>query len=186
MRRAHLRKLYLFGDLLTEVYGYARSRKVVWAGFAALAFATFLSWFVLNLNPAPGWPNQEAYEKVFGQSWRIAVASLLAFWAGEFTNSFIMAKMKVWTSGRMLWARTIGSTVVGEVVDSLLFYPIAFLGIWPTELVIKVLITNYAIKVLWEVLMTPITYRAVAFLKRTESEDYFDRTTKFNPFSLKT
>ncbi len=177
---------YLFGDILTEVYGYARSRKVVWAGFSALAFTTFFAWFVLKLNPAPGWGDQAAYEKVFGSSWRIALASLLAFWAGEFANSFVLAKLKVRTAGKMLWMRTIGSTIIGELVDSAIFYPLAFLGLWETDLVIKVLLTNYSIKVLWEVFMTPVTYRAVAFLKRAENEDYFDRATKFNPFSLRT
>lgn len=176
---------YLFGDILTEVYGYARSRKVVWAGFGALAFASFYSWFILHLPPAPGWGHQPAYETVFGSTPRIVFASLFAFWAGEFVNSFTLAKLKVATGGRKLWMRTIGSTIVGEAVDSALFFPIAFFGTWSGPMLLEVLLTNYAIKVLWEVAMTPITYRVVAFLKRTEHEDYFDRDTNFNPFSLK-
>jgi uncharacterized integral membrane protein (TIGR00697 family) len=177
---------YLFGDVLTEVYGYARARKVVWAGFGALAFASFMSAVILAFPPAPGWPHQAAYEAVFGGTPRIVLASLVAYFCGEFCNSYVLAKMKVRTGGRFLWARTIGSTIVGEAVDSLVFYPVAFLGAWENDLVVRVMITNYAIKVLWEAVMTPATYRVVNFLKRAESEDYFDRTTDFTPFSLET
>jgi uncharacterized integral membrane protein (TIGR00697 family) len=177
---------YIFGDILTEVYGYARSRKVVWAGFAAMTFASFMSWFILKLPPAQGWNEQAAFTTVFGSTWRIVVASLVAYFVGEFLNSFTLAKMKIWTQGRHLWSRIIGSTVVGELVDSVIFYPLAFLGIWPTDLVIQVTLSNYVIKVVWEVIMTPITYRVVAFLKRTESEDYYDYDTNFTPFSLRT
>jgi uncharacterized integral membrane protein (TIGR00697 family) len=177
---------YIFGDVLTEVYGYARARKVVWAGFAALGFASFMSWATLAFPPAPGWPHQAAYETVFGGTPRIVLASLVAYFSGEFCNSYVLAKLKLVTSGRLLWSRTIGSTIVGEAVDSLIFYPLAFLGVWPNELVVRVMITNYLLKVLWEVVMTPFTYRIVNFLKRAESEDYFDRTTDFTPFSLRT
>lgn len=177
---------YVFGDILTEVYGYARARKVVWAGFGALIFASIMSTVIVKLPPASTWPNQQVYETVFGQTPRIALASLVAFWMGEFTNSFVLAKMKIWTRGRMLWTRTIGSTIAGEAVDSLVFYPLAFLGWWPTELVFKVMATNYALKVAWEVILTPITYKVVGFLKRAEHEDYFDRDTNFTPFSLST
>ena len=177
---------YIFGDVLTEVYGYARARKVVWAGFAALAFASFMSWATLAFPPAAGWPHQAAYETVFGGTPRIVAASLVAYFSGEFCNSFVLAKLKLVTSGRLLWSRTIGSTIVGEAVDSVIFYPLAFLGVWPNDLVVRVMITNYLLKVLWEVLMTPFTYRIVNFLKRAESEDYFDRTTDFTPFSLRT
>jgi uncharacterized integral membrane protein (TIGR00697 family) len=177
---------YLFGDVLTEVYGYARARKVVWAGFGALAFASFMSAVILAFPPAPGWPHQAAYEAVFGGTPRIVLASLVAYFCGEFCNSYVLAKMKVRTGGRFLWARTIGSTIVGEAVDSLVFYPVAFLGAWEKDLVVRVMVTNYAIKVLWEAVMTPVTYRVVNFLKRAESEDYFDRTTDFTPFSLET
>jgi hypothetical protein len=177
---------YLFGDILTEVYGYARARRVVWAGFAAMAFASFMAAVVVAFPPAPGWPHQSAYETVFGSTWRIMTASLVAFWSGEFCNSYVLAKMKVRSSGRRLYQRTIGSTVVGEAVDSLIFYHVAFLGAWPHRQLVTVMITNYVLKVLWEVLATPLTYRIVAALKRAESEDYFDRDTDFNPFSLET
>jgi uncharacterized integral membrane protein (TIGR00697 family) len=177
---------YLFGDILTEVYGYARSRKVLWAGFAALAFASFMSWVVLSLPPAARWTDQAAMERVFGSSWRIVVASTVGFFAGEFVNSYTLAKLKLLTRGRFLWTRTIGSTIAGEAADSVLFYPIAFLGIWTTDRVIQVLAANYCLKVLWEVLATPLTYRAVGFLKRAEHEDYYDYNTDFSPFSLET
>jgi hypothetical protein len=175
---------YLFGDILTEVYGYARSRRVIWSGFAALAFASFMSWIVRILPPDPGWPNQQAYDLMFGSTPRIVFASLTAFWAGEFMNSYVLAKLKVRTNGRFLWVRTIGSTIIGEGVDSLIFYPIAFLGTWSASLLVEVMISNYFIKVGWEALATPLTYKVVRFLKRAESEDYYDRATNFNPFTL--
>src|SRR6185369_17631458 len=150
---------YVFGDVLTEVYGYARARKVVWAGFGALAFASFMSWAVLAFPPAPGWPHQAAYETVFGGTPRIALASLVAYFCGEFCNSYVLAKMKIRTEGKFLWMRTIGSTIVGEAVDSLIFYPLAFGGIWPQEQVIAVMMSNYMLKVGWEVVNTPFTYR---------------------------
>lgn len=177
---------YLFGDILTEVYGYARSRKVIWAGFAALVFASLMSFAVVSLPAAASMsPEQQAaVNLIFGQTWRIVAASLLAFWLGEFVNSFVLAKMKLLTNGKYLWTRTIGSTFAGEAVDSLIFYPVAFLGTWSTEQVISVMIGNYFIKVLWEVVATPITYRIVGFLKRAEHEDYFDRRTDFNPFNI--
>jgi hypothetical protein len=176
---------YFFGDILTEVYGYARSRRVVWAGFAALAFMTFMSWFVVHLPPAAGWNGQAAYESVFGGTWRIVGASLVAYCAGEFSNSFTLAKLKIMTQGRLLWVRTIGSTAIGEAVDSLIFYPLAFYGIWPTELVIQVMISNYLVKVAWEAFATPLTYKVVGFLKKAEQEDYYDYDTNFTPFSIK-
>lgn len=176
---------YIFGDVLTEVYGYARDRRVVWAGFAALIFASFMSAFIVYLPPSEGWPHQQAYDVAFGQTWRIAFASLIAFWCGSFSNSYVMAKMKVWSEGKHLWKRTVGSTIVGEAVDSIIFYPLAFAGAWESELVVKVLITNYVLKVLWEALMTPFTYRIVAFLKAREHEDYFDYDTNFTPFSVR-
>ena len=175
---------YIFNDVLTEVYGYARARKVVWAGFGAIIFASFMSWVVVTLPPAMGWNDQGAYEVVFGQTPRIVFASLTAFFVGEFANSFVLAKMKVKTSGRHLWARTIGSTVVGEGVDSLVFYPVAFLGVWENNLVLTVMMSNYVIKVLWEAIVTPVTYQVVGFLKRAEQEDYYDVDTDFTPFSI--
>jgi queuosine precursor transporter len=179
---------YLFGDVLTEVYGYARSRRVIWAGFGALIFAAFMSWVVVKIPPAPDWPHQKSYEVIFGSTPRIVFASLVAFCAGEFANSFVLAKMKILTKGRRLWTRTIGSTAVGEIVDSMIFYPLAFLGAegWPTERVIQVTLGNYAVKVLVEVVATPLTYWIVNFLKRAEKEDYYDRDTNFTPFTLET
>lgn len=175
---------YVFGDVLTEVYGYARSRRVVWAGFGALLLAALMSWVVVGLPPAEGWQGQEHLAAVFGQTPRIVLASLCGYFCGEFANSYVLARMKVWMEGRRLWARTIGSTVVGEGVDSLVFYPLAFWGVWPDDLVLKVMATNYVLKVLWEVVLTPVTYRVVAALKKAESEDYFDRDTNFSPFKI--
>ena len=177
---------YLFGDILTEVYGYARSRKVIWAGFGALIFASLMAWAVTSLPAAKTMSaeQQAAVNLIFGQTWRIVAASLTAFWLGEFVNSFVLAKMKLLTNGKYLWMRTIGSTFAGEAVDSLIFYPIAFLGTWSTEQVISVMIGNYFIKVLWEVVATPFTYWIVAYLKKAEHEDYFDRDTNFNPFTI--
>jgi len=177
---------YLFGDILTEVYGYARARRVVWAGFGALLFASLMSYVVVAMPPADSWPHQAAFEVAFGQTARIAIASLLAFWMGEFVNSYVLAKMKVFTQGKFLFGRTIGSTVAGEAVDSAVFYPLAFYGVWDTKLLITVMFSNYLLKVLWEVLATPFTYKFVNWLKKVENEDYFDDKTDFNPFTLKT
>ena len=177
---------YIFGDILTEVYGYARTRRVIWAGFAALGFASLMSWAVLALPPAPDWPHQAAYEVVYGQTPRIVAASLAAFWAGDFVNSYVLARLKVKTAGRFLWLRTIGSTVVGQGVDSLIFYPLAFLGEWPAPLVLAVMTSNFLVKVGVEAVMTPVTYQVVGFLKRAEQEDYYDRGTDFNPFKIET
>lgn len=179
---------YLFGDILTEVYGYARSRKVIWAGFGGLIFASLMAYVVTSLPSATTMsPAQiDALNLIFGQTPRIVAASLIAFWAGEFVNSFVIAKLKVLMAGRFLWIRTIGSTIFGEMADSIIFYPIAFFGTWSNEQLISVMIGNYFIKVLWEVLATPFTYLIVGFLKRAEHEDYYDRDTDFNPFSLET
>lgn len=179
---------YLFGDILTEVYGYARSRRVIWAGFGALIFASLMAFAVTSLPAAKTMSaeQQSAINLIFGQTPRIVAASLIAFWSGEFVNSFVLAKMKIFTAGRHLWTRTIGSTFAGEAVDSLIFYPVAFLGIWSNEQVLSVMIGNYFIKVLWEVLATPFTYKIVAFLKKAEHEDFYDKETNFNPFRLET
>jgi queuosine precursor transporter len=178
---------YVFGDILTEVYGYARSRRVIWAGFAGLAFASFMAWVVVSLPPAPFWKNQAAYEVAFGSAWRVALASMIAYFCGEFVNSFVLAKMKVWMQGRRLWMRTIGSTIFGEGVDSLLFYPLAFwgTGIIPDEALPKVMLAQFVAKVAVEALFTPMTYAIVGFLKRAENEDHYDRDTHFTPFTLK-
>lgn len=177
---------YVFGDILTEVYGYARARRVVWAGFAALAFASLMAWVVVQLPPAAGWTNQPAYETIFGATPRIVAASLIAFWAGEFVNAYVLARMKVMTQGRGLGARMIGSTGIGQGVDTLIFYPVAFYGVWSNELLLAVMGANYLLKVGWEIVALPVTYRVVKWLKRVEHEDYFDRRTDFNPFTLKT
>jgi uncharacterized integral membrane protein (TIGR00697 family) len=179
---------YVFGDILTEVYGYKRARRVIWAGFAGLAFAAFMAWVVVALPPAPFWQNQAAYETAFGTAWRIAAASMVAYFCGEFANSFVLAKMKILTAGKWLWTRTIGSTVVGEAVDSALFYPLAFYGtgIIPDDKLPMVMLAQFITKVGVEVAFTPITYKIVGALKRAEQEDYYDRDTNFTPFSLKT
>ena len=179
---------YVFGDILTEVYGYARSRRVIWAGFGGLAFAALMAWVVVALPPAPFWKNQAAYEIAFGSTWRIALASLIGFACGEFVNSYVLAKMKIATRGRWLWTRTIGSTIFGEGVDSLLFYPLAFWGsdLIPDERLPQIMLVQFVSKVGVEVLCTPLTYLVVGALKRAEHEDYYDRHTDFNPFSLKT
>lgn len=174
---------YVIGDVLTEVYGYAKARRVIWTGFGALTFMAFMSFVVVAMPPADSWTGQAAYEEVFGSTWRIVVASITAFWAGEFVNSFVMAKMKILTKGRALWSRTIGSTFVGQGVDSLIFYPIAFLGIWTTQDVLTVIVTNWALKVLWEAALTPVTYVVVNKLKAAEGVDLFDLDTDFSPFA---
>ena len=176
---------YIIGDVLTEVYGYANARRVIWTGFAALLFMAFMAAVVVALPPAAGWPGQEAYEFVFGNSWRIVLASMVAFWAGEFANSFVLARMKVWTRGRLLWTRTIGSTIVGQGLDSLIFYPLAFYGLagWPIEQLWQVVISQWLIKTAWEALLTPVTYLVVGFLKRREGVEVFDTDTDFSPFA---
>ncbi len=194
---------YVIGDILTEIYGFARARRVIWTGFAAMIFLAFMSYVVVSLpafdywecagsgslemkgapDAVPGSICQQTYESVFGSTWRIVLASITAFWAGEFVNSYVMAKMKVWTKGKALWTRTIGSTVVGQGVDSLIFYPIAFYGIWSTEAVITVMITNWLLKVAWEAFLTPVTYVVVGKLKKAEGVDLYDTDTDFSPFA---
>ncbi len=173
---------YVLGDVLTEVYGYARARRVVWVGFAASVFAAGMAAVVVAMPPAADWNGQDALATVLGQAPRIFAASILAFWAGEFANAFVLARMKLWTGGRYLWTRTIGSTVVGQGVDTLIFYPLAFWGIWEPGLIVTVMITNYLLKVGWEVLLTPVTYHVVAGFKRAEGLDVYDRETDFTPF----
>jgi len=178
---------YVFGDILTEVYGYARARRVIWAGFAGLGFASFMAAVVVALPPAPFWVHQSAYEIAFGNTWRIVAASMIAYFCGEFVNSFVLAKMKILTNGKWLWTRTIGSTIAGEAVDSALFYPLAFYGagIIPDDKLLLVMFAQFIGKVAVEVVLTPVTYLIVGFLKRAEQEDYYDRRTEFNPFTLK-
>ncbi len=180
---------YIFGDVLTEVYGYARARKVIWAGFGAMLFATGMAWVIVHLPPSPNEPFntivQPAIETIFGNTWRIVCASIIAFWAGDFVNSYVMAKMKILTQGRWLWTRTIGSTVLGQGVDSMLFYPLAFMGIWTFDTLLGVVVFNWIFKITVEIVMTPVTYVVVNKLKRAENEDYLDVATDFTPFSLK-
>lgn len=180
---------YIFGDILTEVYGYARARKVIWAGFGAMIFYVVMSYVVIHMPPNPAEEYnkviQPALEVCFGNGWRIVLASMLAFWSGDFVNSYVLAKMKLLTGGRLLWTRTIGSTLAGQLVDSLIFYPLAFAGLWKTQTLVAVIAFNWVFKVLVEVVLTPVTYLVVGALKRAEKEDYFDRYTDFTPFSLR-
>ena len=173
---------YVIGDILTEVYGYARARRCIWAGFGALLFMAFMAWVVVKLPPADNWEGQAAYEQVFGQVPRIVFASIIAFWAGEFVNAYVLARMKIWTRGKHLWSRTIGSTVVGQGVDSLLFYPLAFYGVWDNQTLLIVLATQWVLKVGWEAILTPVTYLVVGWLKRREGIDVYDEGTDFTPF----
>ena len=180
---------YIFGDVLVEVYGYRRSRRVIWTGFGC---AVLLSVMLAIVRVLPGdaqWladVGTVAFDGVLGTlaSGRIIAASLIAYFAGEFSNAYIMAKMKIWTEGRWLWTRTIASTLVGEFVDTLLFVCIAFLGVWPLDLVAKIIISNYLFKCGMEAALTPLTYRLVNFLKKAEGEDYYDYDTDFNPFKM--
>jgi len=176
---------YFFGDVLTEVYGYGRDRRVVWAGFGALVFAAIMTTTIVALPGASWWHNQGAVETIFGSTPRIVAGSMIAFWCGSFVNSYVLAKMKILTNGRFLWARAIGSTMCGELVDSVLFYTIAFYGTWDLSHLVAVTAAQYSFKVLWEILATPLTYWVVGFLKRAEHEDYYDRDTDFTPFSLR-
>ena len=178
---------YVFGDVLTEVYGYARARRVIWAGFAGLGFASFMATMVVALPPAPFWEHQRAYEIAFGAAWRVAASSMIAYFCGEFVNSYVLAKMKILTQGKWLWTRTIGSTIFGEAVDSMIFYPLAFwgAGVIPNEQLPSIMLAQFIGKVGVEVVFTPVTYKVVAFLKRVEHEDYYDRRTNFNPFAMK-
>ena len=180
---------YIFDDVLTEVYGYAHSRRAVWAGFFALIFAALMSTAIIYLPADPNEPFnvqlQPAIALVFGNTPRIFLASVVAFWAGDLANSYVLAKMKIITDGKWLWTRTIGSTVVGEGVDSLIFYPVAFAGIWTSATLVSVILTNWLFKVMVEVLFTPLTYKVINALKRAEGIDLYDSNTDFNPFTLK-
>lgn len=192
---------YIIGDIMTEVYGYANARRCVWMGFFALLFMAFMSYVVVAMPPAPGWglasgeyqvlgqtvqaPNQAAYESVFGSTWRIVAASVIAFWSGEFVNSFVLSKMKILTEGKHLWSRTIGSTIFGEGVDSALFYPIAFFGApgFTLKGILLLSLTQWIIKTLWEVVLTPVTYLIVGWLKSREGVEVFDTGIGYSPFA---
>jgi len=178
---------YLIDDVLTEVYGYARARRAIWAGFVALAFMALMEWTVVHLPVASGWTGQQAYERVFGSGWRIIVASMSAFFVGDFIESVVMAKLKIWSEGRHLWMRFWGSTIVGEGIDSLIFYPLAFYGMtdWPLGSLLIIMRNQFILKVSWEILLTPVTYAVVGWLKRKEGVDVFDIGTNFTPFTAK-
>ena len=180
---------YIFGDILTEGYGYAKARKVIWVGFVSMIFASVMAFIIINLPPATNEPHnqvlQPALELVFGSTWRIVLGSILGFWVGDFINAFVMAKVKVITNGKHLWFRTISSTIFGQAADSLIFYPIAFWGIWNTDTIVKVILFNFCFKVFVEIIMTPFTYAVVHVIKRRENIDHYDIKTDFNPFSLK-
>ena len=173
---------YIFGDVLTEVYGYARSRQIIWTGFAAEVLMAIAYAVVIALPPAPFWTHQAAFETVLGQVPRIVVGSIAGYLVGEFVNSFVLAKMKVWTKGRYLWSRTIGSTIAGEGVDTVFFILIAFGGVWPAGQLIITALSVYIFKVVYEILATPLTYLVVGFLKRHEGVDHYDIGTRFSPF----
>ncbi|HYZ83756.1 MAG TPA: queuosine precursor transporter, partial [Bryobacteraceae bacterium] len=175
---------YIFGDIFTEVYGYAASRKAIWSGFFASALLTGVSMIVVALPPAPDWKLQREYEIVLGFLPRLVVASLIAYWCGEFANSYVLAKMKVLTRGKHLWTRTIGSTVVGQLVDSVLVMVIAFAGVMPWSLLLTSMISGYVAKVAYEAAATPLTYLVVNAIKRAEGVDVLDEGTDFSPFKL--
>jgi conserved hypothetical integral membrane protein len=175
---------YMLGDVFTEVYGYKKMRRVIWLGFLANILMAAIFIIVSKLPAAEGWNNQKAYEAILGWVPRIVIASIIAYWVGEFVNSFILAKMKIFTKGRFLWMRTIGSTLVAEFLDSLIFCVIAFLGKVPSDLLFKIIISNYIFKVLIEILFTPITYWVANFLKKKEKIDTFDFQTNFSPFKI--
>ena len=173
---------YIFGDILTEVYGYRRSRRVIWIGFFCALLMSLTLGLIGLIKPASGWEFQEAYMRILGQTPRIVSASLIAYFAGEFSNSFVLAKMKILTKGKWLFTRTISSTIIGEGIDTVVFVVIAFLGVYSNSLVLLIIISNYIFKVSLEIIFTPLTYKIVGFLKRTEKVDWFDYRTNFNPF----
>ncbi|MDP1694207.1 MAG: queuosine precursor transporter [Candidatus Woesearchaeota archaeon] len=175
---------YIFGDILVEVYGYSHSRKIIWTGFFALISMSIIYWLVGLLPPAPGWENQEAYVAILGVVPRIVIASIIGFWVGEFSNAFVFAKLKVLTSGKHLWTRTIGSTIVGQGVDTTLFTFIGFFGIIPNRVLVAAILSGYIFKVVYEAVATPLTYKIVGFLKKREGIDHFDYKTSFNPFKF--
>ncbi len=176
---------YIFGDILTEVYGYRQNKKIIWLGFFCALLMSIVFMIIGKLPSASGWNNQSAYDLILGQAPRIVLASLAAYLCGSFSNSFILAKMKIKTGGKRLWTRTIGSTIVGELVDSVIFITIAFLGVLPNSLLITLIISNYIFKTSIEILFTPLTYKVINFLKKKEGEDYYDKGTNFNPFTTK-
>ncbi len=176
---------YIFGDILVEVYGYKASRKIIWSGFFSIILMSLVYWLVQLMPAAPFWQNQNAYETILGAVPRIVIGSVIGYFAGEFSNSYVMSKMKIWTNGKHLWSRTIGSTIVGEAVDTVFFVTIAFAGILPAGALITIILSGYFLKVAYEVIVTPITYAIVGWLKREEGTDVYDRGISYNPFLLK-
>ncbi len=173
---------YIFGDILTEVYGYQRARKVIWTGFMAALLMSLVLWVVQILPPAPDWPNQQAYESLLGFIPRIVIASLVAYFAGAFTNAIFLSKLKIRTKGKYLWLRTIGSTIIGEGIDTAIFCVIAFYGVLPNSVLMAVIFSNYIFKTGVEIIFTPVTYALVRFLKKQEEVDVYDRGINYNPF----
>lgn len=174
--------VYIFGDVVTEVYGFKGSRRIIWTGFCSLALMSFVIWLIGVIPAASGWTLQKEYQDILMLAPRIAIASMIAYWLGEFSNSYILSKMKTWTQGRYLWTRTIGSTVVGELIDSMVFCLIAFTGVLPTQLLITVIVSNYIFKVAYEIIATPVTYAVVRFYKKVENEDVYDKEYKIFGF----
>ena len=174
---------YILGDVLTEVYGYRAARKVVWSGFAALALMSLAYWIIQILPSAAFWENQAAYEVILGAVPRITLASMIAYFCGEFVNSYVLSRMKVWMNGKQLWMRTIASTIAGEGIDTVLFMFVAFAGVLPVTAIFILILSEYAIKVAYEVAATPITYKVIGWLKRKEGIDVYDRGIDYNPFA---
>lgn len=175
---------YIFGDVLTEVYGYKRCRRIIWSGFGANLLMVVVIAFAIWLPPAEGWPFQEQFASVFQMVPRMVIASIIGYWAGEFSNSYVLAKMKILTKGKHLWMRTIGSTIVGQAVDTTLFGIIAFIGVLPSDVIIKAIVSGYIFKVVYEAIITPVTYLVVRKLKQKEGVDVYDTDTNFSPFKL--
>jgi uncharacterized integral membrane protein (TIGR00697 family) len=174
---------YIFADIFTEVYGYSASRRAIWYGFFASFLLVALSYIAVKIPPAPEYKDQAAFATIFSPVGRIVVASLVAYWCGEFANSFTMAKLKLLTKGKYLWTRTIGSTVVGQAIDTTVVMFVGFYGMRPVHVILDLIVSGYLIKVIYETLMTPVTYAIVGYLKRVEGVDYFDTNTDFNPFA---
>jgi hypothetical protein len=176
---------YIFGDVLTECYGYKASRKVIWTGFFMIILMSFNIWIIGILTSEPNWVFQDAYNSILMPVPRIVLGSVFGYFSGEFANSFVLSKMKIFTKGKYLWMRTIGSTLVGEFVDSIIFVAIAFLGLYPINVLLIMVISNYIFKTLIEVLFTPLTYKIIHFVKKFESIDVYDHGINYSPFVIK-
>ena len=175
---------YLLNDVIVEIYGYEKTRNVIWLGFICLGLMTLLYTLAVYLPPASFWQDQKEFEKFFSQIPRITLASFFAYLVGSFLNAYVMSRMKIYTAGKKLWTRTIGSTIIGEGADSLVFNLIAFYGVFPNQSLIQIIISGFVLKTLYEILMTPLTYKAISYLKRAEEEDKFDKGVNYNPFKI--